>query len=109
MLRNIIQAPDHTIELSTKKFKKISGPFGCRAVCHADGLPSTGEGYLEIEKGKKKKKKNIQSRFFLVRSVYLGDDHNRHILPDLERQGLRHTGSQSTHPRFGTSGSATQC
>ena len=64
MLRNIIQAPDHTIELSTKKFKKISGPFGCRAVCHADGLPSTGEGYLEIEKGKKKKKKTYRVDFF---------------------------------------------
>ena len=28
-------------------------------------------------------------------------------LPDLEHQGLQHTGSQSTHPRFGMSGSAT--
>ena len=41
--------------------------------------------------------------------VYCGDDHNWHTLPNLEHQGLRHTGSQSTHPWFGTSRSATQC
>ena len=52
---------------------------------------------------------NLFIIFTLMVSYLLRDDHNWLTLPNLEHQGLWHTGSQLTHPWFGMSGSATQC